>query len=85
MLTIAKMALASALMVSAAALAKEASTAKTPAQDAQSTDSRCGDKRSCKDMSSCSEARYYLQQCGAKNLDRDGDGIPCESLCKPKR
>lgn len=45
----------------------------------------CGDKRTCKDMSSCAEARYYLENCGLLRLDRDGDGIPCESLCKSKR
>ena len=22
-----------------------------------------------------------LTECGYKNLDRDGDGVPCEALC----
>lgn len=35
----------------------------------------------CKSMKSCAEAKHYLKECGAKNLDRDGDGIPCENLC----
>jgi hypothetical protein len=30
----------------------------------------------------CEEATFYLQQCGVKSLDRDGDGIPCASLCR---
>ncbi|WP_353016186.1 excalibur calcium-binding domain-containing protein [Mesorhizobium sp. M1060] len=36
----------------------------------------------CKQIGSCDEANWYLQNCswGGK-LDRDKDGIPCESLC----
>ena len=41
----------------------------------------CSAKKHCKDMSICDEARAYLLQCGMKNLDRDGDGVPCEALC----
>jgi endonuclease YncB( thermonuclease family) len=41
----------------------------------------CGEKRYCKEMSSCNEAMLYLNQCGLNQLDRDGDGTPCESLC----
>lgn len=42
----------------------------------------CGEKRFCKYMDSCAEAMFYLQQCGLSRLDKDGDGLPCESLCK---
>lgn len=42
---------------------------------------QCGAKRYCSQMTSCEEARYYLTQCGISSLDRDGDGVPCESLC----
>jgi endonuclease YncB( thermonuclease family) len=41
----------------------------------------CGDKRYCKEMSSCEEARFYLTRCGGSHLDGDGDGRPCEALC----
>jgi hypothetical protein len=41
----------------------------------------CSAKKYCKDMSICDEAKAYLIQCGMKNLDRDGDGVPCEALC----
>lgn len=44
--------------------------------------SRCGNKRRCKEMASCEEARFYLTECGVSSLDRDKDGIPCESLCR---
>jgi len=41
----------------------------------------CGSKRFCSEMSSCAEARFYLAHCGAKSLDGNGDGMPCETLC----
>lgn len=42
----------------------------------------CGTKRYCKQMRSCEEAYYFLKQCGLSRLDRDGDGVPCEALCR---
>lgn len=42
----------------------------------------CGEKRFCKEMVDCAEARYFLTVCGVKGLDGDGDGMPCESLCR---
>jgi len=33
-------------------------------------------------MVSCEEAQFYLHECGLSKLDRDGDGVPCEALCK---
>ena len=41
----------------------------------------CGTKKFCKEMKSCEEALFHLQQCKRKSLDRDQDGIPCEELC----
>ena len=41
----------------------------------------CGSKRVCGDMTTCAEAVYYNTQCGLSDLDRDGDGIPCEKMC----
>lgn len=42
----------------------------------------CDDgKYYCKDMDNCADARYHLEQCGLDRLDRDNDGIPCESIC----
>ncbi|WP_256750539.1 thermonuclease family protein [Mesorhizobium sp. Mes31] len=42
----------------------------------------CEPRRTCPQIGSCEEANWYLQNCswGGK-LDRDKDGIPCESLC----
>ena len=42
----------------------------------------CGAKRHCTEMASCAEARFYLSQCGAPQLDSDGDGTPCDALCR---
>ncbi|MCL4555679.1 MAG: excalibur calcium-binding domain-containing protein [Gammaproteobacteria bacterium] len=33
-------------------------------------------------MTSREEAKFYLHQCGVKSLDRNQDGVPCESLCR---
>ena len=43
---------------------------------------RCGEKRTCGEMTSCEEARFYLTQCGLSRLDKDKDGTPCEALCR---
>lgn len=55
-------------------------TARAPATTGQTY--TCGDKLSCKQMRSCEEARFYLRQCGLTRLDSNGDGVPCESLCR---
>lgn len=47
-----------------------------------SKDFSCGSKRYCGEMSSCGEARFYLQSCGLTRLDGDGDGTPCEAICR---
>jgi hypothetical protein len=40
----------------------------------------CAGKTKCNEMSFCKEARFYLNQCGVRSLDRDGYGVPCKSL-----
>lgn len=59
------------------------------AQDAQNKEIQestgrfsCGGKRYCREMSSCDEAKFYLRNCGLSRLDGDGDGVPCETICK---
>ncbi|MDS4070494.1 MAG: thermonuclease family protein [Candidatus Competibacter sp.] len=42
----------------------------------------CGSKRRCGEMANCEEARYFLTVCGVRSLDGDGDGTPCDSLCR---
>jgi len=43
---------------------------------------QCAPKRYCREMSSCAEARFYLNACGVRSLDGDHDGTPCENLCR---
>jgi hypothetical protein len=33
-------------------------------------------------MDSCEEAMFYYKHCGLTYLDGDGDGVPCENLCR---
>lgn len=42
----------------------------------------CGTKTACSQMTSCEEAIAYLHECKLDGIDGDGDGIPCESLCR---
>jgi hypothetical protein len=42
----------------------------------------CGNKTKCSQMISCEEARFYLTRCSVRSLDKDGNGVPCEALCK---
>ncbi|WP_147273352.1 excalibur calcium-binding domain-containing protein, partial [Paracoccus lutimaris] len=42
----------------------------------------CSPRRTCSQIGSCEEARWYLQNCPwGGRLDRDNDGILCESIC----
>ena len=36
--------------------------------------------RTCGQMANCEQAKQALK-CGNKRLDRDKDGVPCESIC----
>ena len=33
------------------------------------------------ELASCEEAQRYLNESGLSRLDRDNDGVACESLC----
>lgn len=40
----------------------------------------CVPRRTCKIIATCEEARWYLANCSwGSKLDRDSDGVPCES------
>lgn len=42
----------------------------------------CSPRKTCKAIDSCDEAMWYLENCSwGGRLDRDNDGIPCESIC----
>lgn len=42
---------------------------------------QCRGKTKCAQMNSCAEAQFYLKVCGVGRLDRDKDGVACETLC----
>lgn len=83
------LALALPLIAAAPALAaadkedgKKPTKATTQTKDSDGKSYDCGTKSRCDQMTSCDEAKYYLQTCKIGSLDRDKDGVPCESLCK---
>lgn len=39
---------------------------------------RCEGKKYCSEMTSCSEALFYQENCPGTKMDGDHDGIPCE-------
>ncbi len=41
----------------------------------------CDGRSRCSQMSSCEEARFFVQHCPNTEMDGDGDGEPCESQC----
>ena len=41
----------------------------------------CSPKKSCGTVTSCEEAYFHLKNCGNRRMDKDKDGIPCESIC----
>ena len=65
---------------SQSASAKPAPTKGSQSKNAK--DFRCGSKTKCSEMISCEEAMYYLEECGLTRLDGNGDGVPCETLCR---
>jgi hypothetical protein len=60
----------------------------TPVKNAPSTPSfvaeeslsafRCDGRTRCSQMTSCAEARFFLNNCPNTEMDGDGDRIPCE-------
>ncbi len=42
----------------------------------------CGSKTYCREMRSCDEALFHLNECGLARIDGDGDGLPCEKICR---
>jgi len=45
---------------------------------APSKNSRCDGRTHCSQMTSCAEAKFFLQNCPGTKMDGEGDGIPCE-------
>jgi Excalibur calcium-binding domain len=41
-------------------------------------DFRCDGRRRCTEMTSCAEAKFFIENCPNTRMDGDGDGVPCE-------
>jgi len=39
----------------------------------------CDGRAHCSQMTSCEEAKFFVQNCPNTKMDGDGDGVPCES------
>jgi len=42
----------------------------------------CNVSKNCSQMTTCDEAYFYFNTGGKTSLDRDKDGVPCETICK---
>lgn len=62
--------------------AKTEAKTDLPATKASAEGFSCEIKKTCKQMSSCAEAKFQLKTCGNSAIDGDGDGKPCASICK---
>lgn len=39
---------------------------------------RCDGRTRCSEMTSCAEAKFFLDNCPGTTMDGDNDGVPCE-------
>lgn len=62
-------------------LAHEDMASSLSSNTAKPLSGACGSKTRCQQMRDCEEAKFYLNTCGLKTIDGDGDGTPCEKLC----
>ena len=71
-------------MAAAPAQTAKTSVASTTAQPVKTTTTfKCDGRQHCSQMTSCSEAKYFLKNCPGVKMDGDNDGIPCEDQwCK---
>ena len=57
--------------------------ALSPVAQPTPTDFKCDGRTMCSQMTSCSEATLYMQNCPGTQMDGNGDGVPCEKQwCK---
>lgn len=54
------------------------SPAQTATPEIKQPSFQCDGRKHCSQMSSCSEAKLFLNNCPGMEMDGDGDGIPCE-------
>ena len=57
--------------------------ASSDASETPSSPFHCDGRTYCSQMTSCAEAKYFLEHCPDVKMDGDHDGIPCESQWCP--
>lgn len=70
------------LLLILTALCLISSPALAKSKKANAEQFSCEDTKYCKEMRSCAEAKFHLNECGESRLDRDNDGVPCENVCR---
>ena len=69
-------------LLPAPAIAAEQSFANPAIYEVEVAQVSCQPRRTCGQIGSCEEARWYLYNCSwGDRLDGDSDGAPCEQLC----
>jgi len=57
-------------------------TSKSKAYDS-ANEYECDGRQYCSQMTSCEEARFFLENCPNPKMDGNNDGVPCErQWCK---
>lgn len=60
-------------------LQRDPRSAQGPTPGPASVPFKCDGRKYCSQMTSCAEAKQFLQHCPGTKMDGDGDGVPCES------
>ena len=58
--------------------ASEFSPIQTATESEPSAKYSCDGRIHCSQMTSCEEAKFFLDNCPGTKMDGDNDGIPCE-------
>ena len=51
---------------------------QTAKRDTEPTEFRCDGRAHCSQMTSCTEAKFFLKNCPGTQMDGNNDGVPCE-------
>ena len=62
-------------------LAAQPANTPVPASDSAVKGSpyRCDGRTQCSEMTSCAEAKWFINHCPGTRMDGNGDGVPCET------
>ena len=57
---------------------KSNASSKSPKTTITAQNFKCNGRQHCSQMTSCAEAKYFINNCPNTKMDGDGDNIPCE-------